>query len=307
MAKKNYSKTESHIIKVFSKAKSFTYGGVGYKIIESGKPRPNDNKGECKTDVYILVEDNTGLKREFKISIKQPNADFIENKVKLKRAIEIFGKDAQMIIEQSIKSIKSDFEDTNLMYFKEYGKTKKCSITLGWRFDFVNKQKGKRCSKIILTDSQKIDIYAGINLSSEKRNCKVNGKLIEDSGIANFIINTYEDIDKNNKNINYYASKMVPIAEYVEEEELYFACRAVNCRYEEEGTVKWERSRDLAVVVKWSLDKNNNLTKSLLFNNPLSISSNIIGKDFQILMPDLNQNNFYELEQLLDKKIKYIK
>lgn len=46
--------------------------------------------------------------KEFKISVKQNNADFLENKISLDRAIEILGSDAQSIIERSIAKNKEN-------------------------------------------------------------------------------------------------------------------------------------------------------------------------------------------------------
>lgn len=117
----------------------------------------------------ILAQDDLGNQKEFKISVKQNNADFLENKISLDRAIEILGSDAQSIIERSIAKIKKTFEDDYLVYFKPYKKTKALSLTMGWKFEFINKLGGKKCGIIDLTDQQKIDIYAGTNLNLDKK------------------------------------------------------------------------------------------------------------------------------------------
>lgn len=307
MDKKNFAIIESHIIKIFRRGKTFIYRGEKYKIINSGKPRPDGVNGECKTDLYILAEKNNGSLKEFKISIKKSNADFVENKVKLKRAIEIFGENAQSIIKKSTQILKKDLKDNNLIYFKKSGQTKEHSITLGWRLDFVNKSNSKKCTKISLTDSQKIDIYAGTNLCVEKKNSKVNDEIIENSGIANFIINLNESIDDRN-NINYYISKILPIEEFAKKQEIYFACRAVNLRYEGNGEIEWESNRDLVVYIKWRLDINNTLKYRLTFNEPLYITSNIVGENLKRLLSQLNinKNNFSDLKNSLDNRIKYL-
>ena len=96
----NFGKTERKIKDLFLSEKKFTYEQANYSVLKCDKP--TSSKGECKTDVYVLAQDDLGNQKEFKISVKQNNADFLENKISLDRAIEILGSDAQSIIERSI-------------------------------------------------------------------------------------------------------------------------------------------------------------------------------------------------------------
>ncbi|BES62835.1 hypothetical protein [Dysgonomonas capnocytophagoides] len=303
---KRFSDTEKHIIELFSEAQSFTYEGIDYEIIESGKPRPSS--GECKTDIYILAKDEKETEKEFKISVKQANADFLENKIKLERAIEILGDGAQDIIKNSIIPIQENFNKDYLVYFRNLGNVQENSITLGWKFEFLNKAGGKKCGQIILTDEQKIDIYAGTNLNSDKKNCKVNGTVINNSGIANYIINVGDNIDDDNDNVNYYASKMLPIEEFAKNQEIYFACKALNYRANKSGNIKWDGDRPLAVYVDWKADEDI-LKGEIIFDKPLSKKGHEIGRNLTTALNELNihKDNFLELENKFDKNINYLK
>jgi len=73
-----HGETERQIISKFKSESVFTFENTCFKILEIGKPKPS--KGECKTDVYILAKNiSTNVNREFKISIKQSDADFLDH------------------------------------------------------------------------------------------------------------------------------------------------------------------------------------------------------------------------------------
>lgn len=134
----DFTKLEQDIVNMFQVGSSFNYKGDKYEVVLSGKPRPT--KGECKTDVYIKARNKSnGKEKEWKISVKKSNADFLENKIGIERAREIFGDDAQHIIKKSIEAIKEKFEKTPLVYYEKCNKTEALSITLGWKFELTNK------------------------------------------------------------------------------------------------------------------------------------------------------------------------
>ena len=89
---KIFSETEKNILNIFKKDVTFLYKDVTHTIEVSGKPLVK--KGECKTDIYIQTVTPNKKKHEFKISIKQDNADFLENKITSERALQIFGPNA---------------------------------------------------------------------------------------------------------------------------------------------------------------------------------------------------------------------
>lgn len=254
-----FNKTEKNIAKLFVQGAEFNFEGVSYKVLKSGKPRPN--KGECKTDVYALAQTKTGEQKEFKISVKQNNADFLENKIELGRAIEILGKDAQNIIKNSIYNIKHSFEKDCLIRFNKYGKTEAGSIKLGWRFELVNVISGEKSGVLLLSDKQKIGIFSGSNLSINKRNCYLEKELIENSGVADFILIT----DGEELSLQDCINHLIPINDYAKAQTIYFACKACNYRFFKK---KCEGNRGLAVYVKWTIE-NKMLQGNIIYEEPL--------------------------------------
>ena len=111
----DFINTEHCVEKLFPVGTTFSFEGKKYQVALCGKPRPA--RGECKTDVYIKGIASDGEAREIKISVKQKNADFLENKMSFDRACEIFGKDASSIIKQCLLSIQDSFVADNLVYF----------------------------------------------------------------------------------------------------------------------------------------------------------------------------------------------
>lgn len=294
---KQFSDTEKKLVEIFSEGTGFKFEGKVYFVELIGKPSPA--KGECKTDIYILANTHDGESKEFKISVKQGNADFLENKISLKRAIEIFGDKAQDIITDSTIKIKGSFEEENLIFFYKKGKTEAKCVTLGWKFELLNKLSGNKSGNLVLTDAQKLDVYAGTNLSEDKKNCRVNGGVIKESGVANYIL-VVDDIDKT---ADYFASNFEPITNYIKEKDIYFACKALNYRVTPD---KWDGNRPLAVYVNWTL-KDKILKGDLTFNNPLETKGNEVGENIQSILKKLNisEDNFSDLEKYLDKDINH--
>lgn len=273
----DFSKWEENIIKMFPKNSSFEYKGNKYNVILSGKPRPT--KGECKTDVYIKAKDDNGNEKEWKISIKKGNADFLENKIGLERAKEIFGENAQRIISKSIEPIQECFNKTPLIYYKKYGKTDALCITLGWKFEFTNKKSGDKSAKLKLTDEQKFDIYAGTNLSPEKKNCCVENQIVQDSGVANF----YLEVTESMKNAQDIINNLIDIETHSKKQSIYFACKALNYRLMKN---KWDGDRPLSVYVYWEI-KNDKLYGTIKYDYPLSKKGNEIGENVKKLLKEL--------------------
>ena len=73
---KNFSATERMILKTFYPRQTFNYDNKKYTVLVSAKPQTQG--GECKTDVYVSATCGTDL-LELKISVKQNNADFLDN------------------------------------------------------------------------------------------------------------------------------------------------------------------------------------------------------------------------------------
>ena len=69
-----------------------------------------------------------------------------------------------------------------------------------------NKKQGDKSELILLTDKQKIDVYSGTNLSIDKKNSVVNGEVIQNSGVSNFVL-VIDETSFVQKNINEYFLK----------------------------------------------------------------------------------------------------
>lgn len=292
----NFGDTERYIKLLFEKPCSFVYDGVAYEVIKCGKPAPGS--GECKTDVYVLGRSSIGIEKEFKISIKQSNADFLENKISLERAKEILGETAQELIENSIRPIRKIFSEDFLVYFNRHGRTEAQCIKMGWKFEFLNRSPGGRGAEMQLTDQQKIDIYAGTNLNSGKRNCLVNGEIIPDSGVANYII----EVDRADMELEYYLECMKPIEKFATGQQFFFACKALNYR---NSVSRWDGNRPLAIYVDWSV-KNGELYGQVVYDKPLSKRGNEIGLMIQTILEQLGitPDKFDDLANLLHKDVR---
>lgn len=277
---KTFSKSEHEIIEMLNACKIFNYNGKKYDIKVLGKPA--SSSGEPKTDIYIYAEcvNDENDQLEFKISFKQKNFEFLENKISADRAEEIFGNDWLKIVTDSILNIKDKFEEKKLIYKKKLGKTEQGCFTLGWKFELLNVKSGNLSDEIQLSKEQLYDIFAGTNLDDDKRNAMVQGNRIPDSGIANYILieDEYESVEE-------MLSKIISMDDYVREhDKLYFACKALNYRSIKK---KFDGNRPLSVYVDWNI-VNNKLSGKLVFNEPLLHGGNEI---FAKLISCLNQLN----------------
>ena len=290
-----FVKSEQSIEKLFPKNSNFTFAGKQYRVIISGKPRPK--KGECKTDIYIKAIDKNNEEIELKISVKQSNADFLENKISYNRAIEIFGKDMLSIIKASLFNLRIVFEEDCLVYFSSFGRTRAHTMKLGWKFELMNKLNGEKSGLIIMSDEQKMDVFAGINLPKDKRDCKVDDILIKDSGIANYIIIKDKDVLTQKECLD----SLISIEEYSKNQDIFFACKALNYRFDEN---KWDGPRPLAVFVEWYLNENNQLTAKLDFEHPFMKNGNESGENLVNILKELGIKEFDDLKSFLSPDIK---
>ena len=273
----DFGEAERRILRFMSEGITFTFEQKEYIVVLSGKP--TCQKGEPKTDIYILAKSNEDY-AEIKISYKKENADFIENKMTAKRAEQLFGEDWIGIIEKSTTAIQDKFYKRMLIYKNGFKKTEKGSITLGWKFELLNKSGGDLSGKMLLTDEQVIDVYAGSNLSLDKRNASVCKQVIRNSGVANYIL-----MDENVYSAQDVIDKMIPIKKYVMvHPDIYFACKALNYRT---FAGKWDGNRPLSVQVNWDVI-DNRLVPELVFDKPLIVRGNEVAKRLIYYMHKLN-------------------
>ncbi len=290
----DFINTEHSVEKLFPVGTIFFFEGREYKVVLCGKPRPS--QGECKTDVYIKGIASDGEIRELKISVKQKNADFLENKMSFDRAQEIFGENASCIIKRCLLSIQDRFIDDSLVYFEKRGKTGAHTMKLGWKFELLNKLSGEKSGVLELTEKQKYDIYAGIGLPENKKNCRINGQIINDSGVANYILN----IDDDNMTQATCLRNLRPIEEYVKSQTIYFACKALNYRFDKN---KWDGPRPLSVYVDWFVD-NGKLDAHLIFDYPLEHKGNEVGKELKGILKELKIKKIDDLKGVLSPNVK---
>ena len=213
----------------------------------------------------------------------------IENKMSAERAEQLFGEDWIDIIEHSTTAIQDKFYERMLIYKNGFRRTEKGSITLGWKFELLNKSGGDLSGKMLLTDEQVVDVYAGSNLSPDKKNASVCGQIIRDSGVANYIL-----MDENVHSAQDVIDKMIPIREYVMmHPDIYFACKALNYRTFAE---KWDGNRPLSVQVNWDAI-NNRLVPELVFDKPLIVKGDEVAERLIHYMRKLNIRTTEDIDE----------
>lgn len=283
---KNFGKSERHILNLLRSGLQFTYNGQNFTILDSDKPTCSN--GEPKTDVYVSAETDRHHREEFKISFKQNNADFLENKTNSQRAEQLFGVKWAEVISNATTALKHEFSSRPLIYKSKYRKTEAGSITLGWKFELLRVPSGKLSGNMNLSRDQLLDVYAGTNISSEKTNAIVNGNVTKNSGIANYILIEDSPIHTTQQVFD----TLIPITEYITQNpNIYFACKALNYRTYPQ---KYDGKRPLAVYVDWTII-DEKLYSHLSFNQPLLYT----GADaYQKLSSALNYLGISSTEEL---------
>lgn len=262
-----FGDAERNIQKLLDIGSTFTMQDENYIVIDSGKP--TCSKGEPKTDIYVLAKSNK-QPIEIKISFKKQNADFIENKTNSERAEAILGPSWKDLIIKATSSISSNFENKKLIYKIKQGRTEEGAITLGWKYELLNKSGGELSGIIDLTREQVINVYAGTHLPLDKRDASVNGKSIKNSGIANFIL-----MDDSVSTTQEAIDSLITIDDYVDANPtVYFACKALNYRTYRN---KYDGNRPLSVYVDWNV-RNGKLDPILVYNNPLDTKGNAVAE-----------------------------
>jgi len=295
---KTFSESEKHILSMLSVGKKLILDKTQYIVIKSGKP--TCSSGEPKTDIYIKAKNLSCSAKdiELKISYKQDNADFLENKMTAERAEQILGTDWKNIIIKSTEKLREEFEKRPLIYKEGYRRTEKGCFTLGWKFELLRIKSGELSEKLDLTRAQVRDVYSGSNISEDKKNSFIDNERVNNSGIANYILRG--DIDNFN-NTQDIIDNMISIDEYIKEyPDIFFACKALNYRSFKD---KWDGDRPLAVYIKWDL-KNDKLYSKIKYDNPLLMRGNEVVSGLKRILEqlkikntkDINSNNCYNSE-----------
>lgn len=273
-----FGEAERRIAFLLRKGNTFNYQGENFTIVNSGKP--TCMKGEPKTDVYVEAESEYRDIIEIKITYKKENADFIENKTNAVRAKALFGDDWENIIMQATESIRDVFENKKLIYKSAAARTERGAITLGWKYELLNKTGGGLSGLVELTREQIIDVYAGTHISKDKRDARVNGEIIENCGIANCIL-----MNDGVKTTQEIIDSLYTIEDYVDMyPTVYFACKALNYRTFRN---KYDGNRPLSVYVDWYVE-NGKLCHNLVFDSPLSVGGNEVADNLIAALNELN-------------------
>lgn len=268
---------ERRMLGYFTRGTEILLEGEKMVVVEAGKPIcPH---GEPKTDIYVLVE-NDFRQREIKISYKKENADFLENKTSAERAEQLFGADWRVIIETSTRNIQQQFEHRIRIYKEPFRRTEQGAMTLGWKFELLNKPGGDLSGRMNLTEQQVYNVYAGTNLSADKVDAAVNGRIVPGSGIADYIL-----VSDTVSSAQDAIDQMLSIWDYIEiHPDIYFACKALNYRTYRD---KYDGNRPLAVQVDWFIE-NGILKSELVFDTPLEMNGTAMANR---LITCLNQLN----------------
>lgn len=276
--------SEQYIVNLFPQNYLFVYNGQQFRVLFAGKP--SCRSGEPKTDIFVRAArciDNQIW--DIKISYKQENANFIENKMTAERAEQIFGRAWSDIICGSIANIEDVFAARKLIYKIASRKTQAGSFTLGWRFELLNVKSGELSDEMQLSQQQVYEVYSGAGSTEDKINAFVCGQRINDSGIADFIL-MQNALDSGQAVID----SMVQIAQYIAvNPSLFFSCKAVNYR-SLHIPPKWEGNRSLSVYVDWDIS-GNKLAYRLRLDNPLELTGNEIGGQLLTVLNRLGIRN----------------
>lgn len=187
----NASYLERKVSAAFVPNDRIRYQNTNYTVKLSGKPDA-DKGGEGKTDAYILlVDEETAALREIKISIKDSNADMIENKIGKDRMNQIFPKERQAeISSQAIEVLQARIDSGEYMLNNgvpdENGQR---VLTVGFLADLVEQgTAGANGVDFEATVDEVIEAWSGANLKLGQRHSSINGEKVENSGVANAIL-----------------------------------------------------------------------------------------------------------------------
>lgn len=285
-----FGETERRVVKYFQEERVFYYNGVLFEAIVVGKPVCS--KGEPKTDVYVLARNENNEEIEIKISIKQEDADFLENKTSAERAEGLFGREWIDVIRDATLSIENQFRNRKLIFKNQWRKTQRGSITLGWKYELLNKPGGDLSGRVELSNDQLYDVYSGYNLPESKKNSKVNGRIITNSGVANYVL-----MNDNLSSLQDIVDNLVSIEDYCNlYPDIYFACKALNYRTFKQ---KYDGNRPLAVYIDWSVCKGQ-LTHELVFDSPLMVGGNQVANQ---LIESLNKIDVVNTDYLTGQNV----
>ena len=293
-------KSEKQIAELFQKGKSFVFKEIEYEVIEAGKPKCQRaingvRGGEPKTDIYVKAISHVNQMLELKISYKKETADFIENKITAQRAEEILGSNWKEILKEKVLLVANEFLKKDIVYMDSKGSVAKGSMTLGWRFELCDKVQGKISVNMDLNENQKREVYAGANRLKRYRDGIINGKVIENCGVANYILRKSIVTD-----IQEAVDNLKSIDEYLQiHKNVFMKCAAVNYKTivdNKRKHIEGNGLRRLLVYIQWFV-KDGKLTPKVVFDEPLQYNGKEVSTSLLNAMSDLDIKNVDDLNQ----------
>ena len=273
---KLFSEAEKIILNKFNEGKEIEFEKETWKIEKKGKPRPNDERGECKTDIFLEIS-KLNKNRQIKISLKLENYEFLENKINKSRALQILGPDALKIISTASKNIKGKF----IKSLESQSLSAQNKFTLGWKIEIFKDTKRKLAAELNLNSSQKIDILSGSNLTEEKKNGRIGNEIIKDSGVPNYILVIPPSEDRITKlSPSKILNSLQPIDKYCNEIKINAGFTALNYRLDED---KWDGNRPLAVSVNWG-KHGKKINPTLILGEPFKFNGNELAENLRLIL-----------------------
>ena len=244
---------EAHIHEnLFPKGSRFSWRGKDFVVENSGKPSAVGG-GEAKTDVYIAVRDeDSGEVSEFKLSLKQDDADFIENKPSPDRLRAVYGENMESKMKKSLDNLFLRLQETGAA--EKTLKPEKGQKTLGCRFDVVRKPR-TLSTPLDLSEDEEFELYSGEKLPDSKLNSSIDGVVVPGCGAASHMLEGRREDYSTPQSV---LDAAVPIREYVKNPDrpkLYGIFGAINA-FNVDNKLKFEGRRALAATVHHDKDGN---------------------------------------------------
>ncbi|CAH0291700.1 Modification methylase BspRI [Peribacillus sp. Bi134] len=301
---------EKKILALFNKKNScFKLRNEIFQIKFSGKPVGSKKKvdgvnpgGEPKTDVFVRGENSKGVIIDLKISVKQLNAQFIENKLSIFRAEAILGSNWRERVLKAIYNLEERFKQKNLIYIDKLRRTEAGAFSLGWIINFMNSGSGELATRFELSRDELLEIYAGYKLPETKKNVAIQVEkgnqtsVIKNSGIAEFIV--HSDVNAINS-IQDVIDNLQHIEEYVDKNpNTYIAFKALNYRTLKDGkardTPEFDGDRPLGIYVDWGI-KEGRLFPQVHLEDPLEYKGNLVANRLKTSLESLGIKSTYDI------------
>ena len=269
---KKHSENERILGKLFSVGTKFVFDGIEYESKISDEPKSQDGDGCPITDLYLEAKptkekvDNLILK----ISLKKTDWEFIKNHMQKSDAQELFFDDYNKVIKNYIGRSYDLLKDLPVVDLGYDGKIinrklQTGGFTLGWEMMVTKKNRVESYGK--LPGKYVNELVLGEHLQKNRRNAKVKGKVIPESGIPTHVLT--KNLDENSTFEEAFNDEiMLPIEQFMEEyqNKFYVILKANNYRSLKNNKSSKQRcdgSRPLFIQNRW-FTKNGCLDRELI-------------------------------------------